>query len=49
MKVVECTCKDCRANFKIERKRGLPPWKLLCPVCGSNIVEITKINGGSEY
>ena len=45
MSDVECYCTECRTVFKIMRKRGLPPWDLICPVCESKAIDITKING----
>jgi len=32
-------CSDCRAIITVKRKRGLPPWKLKCPICGAILEE----------
>ena len=45
MKIVEGRCEDCRTEFKVKRKRGIPPWKMVCPYCTSKMITIVKING----
>ena len=45
MILVECKCADCRTNFKVDVKKSLPPWDLVCPVCEGKIIVIKKING----
>lgn len=48
MQIIECKCSDCRVEFKVKNKRGVPPWKIVCPFCESKLVDITKINGCDE-
>ena len=45
MRVAECYCNDCRTEFKIKTKRGIPPWDIVCPCCGSTLIDYIKING----
>ena len=49
MRVVELKCNECRTYFKVKRKRGIPPWKIVCPLCESKNVDIIKINGCEDY
>ena len=49
MRVVEGICEDCRTEFKVKRKRGIPPWKIVCPYCESKSITIVKINGDDLY
>jgi len=49
MKVIECKCDDCKIVFKINRKRGIPPWKIVCPFCESKMITVIAINGDDSY
>jgi hypothetical protein len=36
VKIAECKCNDCPKEFnlfKIEFKKKVPPWHIMCPVC----------------
>jgi len=37
MKIAECYCNDCRLHFKITFKKSVPPWTMICPVCGAKV------------
>jgi len=48
MKIAECYCEDCRTHFKIKFKKSIPPWPLLCPVCGTEKPKICKLDGDAN-
>ena len=40
MKKVEYKCLDCRVKFTITFRKSIPPWSLMCPVCGDRVEKI---------
>lgn len=47
--MIEGRCEDCRTEFRVKRKRGIPPWKIVCPFCESKMITILKMNGDNSY
>jgi hypothetical protein len=43
MRYIEAVCKECKNEFKITFKNDIPPFDIVCPLCGNNVKYI-KIN-----
>ena len=43
VKIAQCKCNDCPKEFNmftISFKKNVPPWHIMCPVCGSENITI---------
>jgi len=43
VRIAECKCNDCPKEFnlfKIVFEKNVPPWHIMCPVCGSENITI---------
>jgi len=48
MRFVRCECKDCHNEFMITFDNNIEDYKVSCPICKSENVKYTWINGDTD-